>query len=51
MPPIWVAEKAGIKDAANNLAAALQARHGARYRVTVDDECGFVLIMQLDGAQ
>lgn len=40
-----------IKDAADRLVAALEARHGAPYRVTVDDESGFVLIMQKGGAR
>jgi len=42
---------ASIKDAANNLAAALEARHGESYRGTVDDETGFVLITRPIGGK
>jgi len=45
-PAALKTDLARIKDGANKLAAMLQARHGERYRVTVDDEAGFVLITQ-----
>jgi hypothetical protein len=36
-----------IRDAASALAAAMQARHGGRWRVTIDHENCFVLLMPL----
>ena len=39
------ADLSSIKDAANNLGAALAARHGAACRVVVNDESRFILIL------